>query len=206
MRIIFVLEIQSAINIIRKHILTSLYLKDLLNMSFDQRDVNIVNNNIFTLLSRIFSKIMKIFAGKQHQINLVDPQKRLEESLSKLLASSENDSKSIEQIFKNQLETLDVKISMSSRRIEESLHEIAKNTSHNFSNVRFQMDDTKFDLEAKFKSIETKLNKTTNELATIKEGIGKFQTNFETLQKEIYNTYNNELSQVKRQLNSLMKK
>ena len=157
-------------------------------------------NRYLNLLSRIEA----FFFSTQNQIDLADPQKRLEDSINKLHANSDSDSKSIEQIFKNELEALDIKFSNSYRRIEEILTEISKNTSNNFNNVRNEMDQTKANFITNFHLIEENLNSTCKDLKTIKVDLTKFQSNFEKLQQEIYNAYLDELNKVKANVTNLM--
>lgn len=107
MRIIFVLKVQSAINPFKRTIVGKY-----LNMTW-VRYYPDEKKSIFKLLEIVYREFANAFKSKQPEINLVDPQKRLEDTLIDMNKQTNDAIKSIKALFNNQVGDVEAKLNNS---------------------------------------------------------------------------------------------
>lgn len=107
MRIMFVLKVQSAIAPFKRT-----FIGKYLNMSW-VRYYPDEERSIFKLLELFFKEFTEVFKSKQPQIKLVDPQKRLEDTLLEMTKQTNDQIKSIKALFNNQVNDVETKLNNS---------------------------------------------------------------------------------------------
>ena len=100
MRIMFVLKVQSAINPFKRTLIGK-YLK----MTWVRYHPD-EERSIFKLVDIWFHKLLNIFKSKQPEINLADPQKRLEDTLVEMNKQTTEQIRSIKHLFNYQVNRL----------------------------------------------------------------------------------------------------
>ncbi len=131
-RITYSLSIQSGFDPIIKRFT---FLKKIFNMNFSQ----------FTRESEFMEKIhkkrdafFKLMKGRE-EINLSDPQKRLEEMIQKVFKSSDTDTENLEKMFRSRLDELEFKLADSNRHIFTNILELGNTTEKNFYGIKEDM-------------------------------------------------------------------
>ena len=108
---------------------------------------------------KAYNKVRDFLKGKfksvEPTINLVDPQKRLEDNMIELSRSTNSDLKSIRENLTNQISEVEHKLSNSQQRIEDCLIEMTCRTATDF-------EITKEDSSNSIGIVEDKLEKLTN--------------------------------------------
>ena len=103
----FVLKVQSAIAPFKRT-----FIGKYLNMSW-VRYYPDEERSIFKLLELFFKEFTEVFKSKQPQIKLVDPQKRLEDTLLEMTKQTNDQIKSIKALFNNQVNDVETKLNNS---------------------------------------------------------------------------------------------
>lgn len=150
MRIIFVLKVQETL----KNFIRGPITKRMLSLQFDHYSPDEDYKFI-----KAYNKAMDFLKGKfksvEPTINLVDPQKRLEDNMIELSRSTNSDLKSIRENLTNQISEVEHKLSNSQQRIEDCLIEMTCRTATDF-------EITKEDSSNSIGIVEDKLEKLTN--------------------------------------------
>lgn len=117
----FVLKVQSAIAPFKRT-----FIGKYLNMSW-VRYYPDEERSIFKLLELFFKEFTEVFKSKQPQIKLVDPQKRLEDTLLEMTKQTNDQIKSIKALFNNQVNDVETKLNNSQVNTKPSkLKDISK--------------------------------------------------------------------------------
>lgn len=163
----FVLKVQSAINPFKRTPVGKY-----LNMTW-VRYYPEEEKSIFKLLEILGRELVNVFKSKQPEINLVDPQKRLEDTLTEMNKQTNDAIKSIKNLFNSQVGDVEAKLNNSQVRVEDGLNEMSRNTSTYLDQLFEQMG-----VNAK------------NYLQKIEEAETKFETNIERLSSNVLNEFN----------------
>jgi ankyrin repeat protein len=152
MRIIFVLKVQQALRYFTKHP----FLKKYIDLRF--RKYNLENESkLFKTLIKTITFLRTKFSSIEPSIKLVDPTKRLEDSIMEVSKSTNDDLKMMKESFFKQLNDVESKLCNSQQRLEDCLLEMSRKTLNNF-------ETTKEDSSNQIGSIESKLFGSQNQI------------------------------------------
>ncbi len=130
MRIVYLLKVQDALRFFQRNAL----LARLFNMRYTRYNYDKNENR----LSKAMHAYSRFISSKLHSsspdINLVDPQTRLEESLAQLAADSHKSFKLIKDALHDQMIEVNDKLNNSKQRLEDCLVEMSRKTDDNFEN------------------------------------------------------------------------
>jgi len=105
----------------------------------------------------VLKRLKKIFSSKEQAIILADPQKRLEEMIQLLAKDNNDENKLFYDKFKTQLNSLNVKLHNSNRRLEDNLVESSRCVENNFEALRQEINLERKEFELRFKEIDSRL-------------------------------------------------
>lgn len=160
MRIIFVLKVQETLNRFNDK-----FCFKWLNIRFEEYKYENEYKFIKTKDS-IMNFLKKKFASAQPEIMLVDPQKRLEDSLNELARATFADLKLIRELLTNQIQDVETKLTNSQRRLEDCLIEMSRKTKNNF-------ESTQEDSSAQINSVASKVSDSQSVLETTINDLNK---------------------------------
>jgi hypothetical protein len=86
-------------------------------------------------LRKTLRKLMLSFRSKKLVVNLIDPQKRLEETLMLTSKRTNDQLISIKSLLSNQSSGVDVKLNNSQMKIEDTVRDLARSTSSSLDNL-----------------------------------------------------------------------
>ncbi len=128
MRIVYLLKVQDALKFFER----SPILKRIFNMHFTVYCYERNENKV----SKLFHRYLALMGGKLQsnhpEINLVDPQTRLEESLLEMSLNNKENFKAIKAALQEQIVDVNDKLNKSKQRLEDVLIEMSRKTVDNF--------------------------------------------------------------------------
>lgn len=174
MRIIYVLKVESTVKPLQRMLFPNLktnYTRFYLNGDDERRSKSLVGA-VRGQVRRFVAK----FRSKQLQINLIDPQKRLEDTLMATNKQTNEKLNAIRSSLTNQTSGVEVKLNNSQTKIEDSVKDLARETSayleslserfnSNFDNLYGRVDDARVDMNTG----QLKLNTLVSELHQLNE-------------------------------------
>lgn len=158
MRIMFVLKCQSALQPFRKTIIGKY-----LNMTYAKYELN-KQNDVMKYINILWKKVLVLFASKDPEIKLLDPQKRLEDSFLEMSKNTSEQIKSIKSLFNNQVSDVETKLNNSQVRVEDGLNEMARNTTSYLDNLIEELNTNTKNLLNRIDSAEKKLDNSVSKL------------------------------------------
>ena len=170
LRITYVLTIQAFLEPVFSK---SLFFHNFLGMNFQDYKQD---SEYMTQLNRRIHKLIKLFSTKEEKILLEDPQKRLEDSIHKMFKNTENDTQSIEKLFKSQFESMEVKFSNSNKQLQSNLLELSISTMTSFDNVKQEMAKTNKNFNEKLRVIDLNIHSLGDDLKNIPASKGAKST------------------------------
>lgn len=117
------------------------------------------DNHIFKLIDKLKKNLKDLLESKRQQVNLLDPQKRLESLVLNQTRETNERIQDMKSLYASQINTAESKLLNSQRRLQDSLNEFAYVTSEQINNFR---DEVK-EVNAKFKNDLESLQKTVKE-------------------------------------------
>jgi hypothetical protein len=130
MRIIFVLKVQNTLNQFN-------WVRGLsfLNIRYERYNYTTDEFKYIKSKDRVVSFVRKRFFSSEPNIKLVDPIKRLEDSVIEMSRATSYDLKSIRDLLTMQLGDVETKLSNSQQRLEDCLVEMSRKTKNNFEST-----------------------------------------------------------------------
>ena len=88
------------------------------------------------------------------QVNLLDPQKQLEDLFKRMFKSSGNDTENLEKLFKSKIDSLEFKLAESNRKMHGNLLELSNTSDVSFGTIRQELSYTNKSFYESFVRIE----------------------------------------------------
>ena len=101
-------------------------------MRFEEYNYEHNESSLVKSIYRLKELIQKKLSSSTVEINLVDPQTRLEESITELSAKNDKEFKLIKETFYSQMNDINEKMSNTKQRLEDCLVEMSRKTVANF--------------------------------------------------------------------------
>jgi len=128
MRIVYILKVQDALRIFQRNS----FLARLMNMRYAHYNYKMNENSFSKALHAYSFLISSRLQSSSPDINLVNPQMRLEESLAQLATDSHKNFKIIKDALHDQMIEVNEKLNNSKQRLEDCLTEMSRKTNDNF--------------------------------------------------------------------------
>ena len=103
--------------------------------------------------------MLSLLKAGEESVNLLDPQKQLEDLFKRMFKSSGNDTENLEKLFKSKIDSLEFRLAESNRKLNGSLVQLALNTDSCFLTVREDITNTNKSFYDHFSRIEGKVGK-----------------------------------------------
>ena len=157
MKIIFVLRVQTAVQPIRDRCCC---LSPVLNMYFKkyrQED----DNEFFRFSQLVYKRFTSVFS-KEPAINLLDPNKRLENTFTDASREMNDKIANFKSVFANQMESTESKLLNAQVRLQDSLNEFSTTTNNQISLFREEVKSVNNKVKTDLESLQ-KIVQATNE-------------------------------------------
>ena len=135
MKIIYVLRIQKAFQPL---IDSFCCLRDILNMNFKKYNKD-DDNKIFKTIDLFLNKINNLLSKEDRNVQLADPNKRLENNLSEMSREMNEKFENFKHIFSNKLNETETKLLNAQVRLQDSLNEFSGITINQINTFREEM-------------------------------------------------------------------
>lgn len=153
MRIVYVLKLQNALLFTQR----CGSCRSFFSMRYGKYSYEMNESKFLKFVFKTINFLKKKLMGSSPEINLVDPQTRLEESIESLALNAENEFKVIKEVFTNQMVDINDKLNNTKTRLEDCLTEMSRKTVSNFEN-------SKDDSDAALLSVENNLSHSQNQI------------------------------------------
>ncbi|RNA08850.1 hypothetical protein BpHYR1_016663 [Brachionus plicatilis] len=141
MRIMFVLKVQSALNLF-----SNTCLGNCLNMQVTKYSLN-EENKFVRIKNQLWKNAKNLLSSNEHTIKLSDPQKRLEDSFNEMSRCTSEQIRSIRFGFSNQIGDCESRLSNSQRRLQDSLTELSHRTNQQMEGLKKETLEANLDLK-----------------------------------------------------------
>lgn len=161
MKIIFVLKVQSAVlQLCGK----CCCFKNILNMNYKKYKTN-DNNQLFKLSDTIKRKFSSILSTQDNKINLLDPQKRLENTLNETTRIVSEKIINIKNVFSIQINSTEAKMINSQIRLQDSLNDFALTTNEQIGLFRDEVKSVNTKLKNDLVNLQKMVEETNADIA-----------------------------------------
>lgn len=163
MRIVYLLKVQDALKFTEKFSI----LKRIFNMRFTVYSYEKNENKIAKLFHKYMALIGTKLKSNTPEINLVDPQTRLEESILELSTNNTENFKAIKLSLQEQIVDVNDKLNKSKQRLEDVLVEMSRKTVDNFETSAEDSNSALLSVESNLLQSQRHIQATLNHLEVL---------------------------------------
>jgi len=160
MRISFCLKIQANVDPMIKRFKC---LKEILNMNFKMYNYE-QENKMFKMANKFWTKLVSLVKPNEQPIDLIDPTKRLENSLEKMSIQTNDQIRSVKSCFSTQIIDIESKLLNAQRRLQDSLIEFSDTTLQQINEIKQETKNMNTTLRKDLDKIQNVLEESSGDL------------------------------------------
>ncbi len=165
MKIIFVLKVQTAVQPICDRCCC---LNPIFNMYYKKYTFE-NDNEFYKLTDRLYKKLFGIFSSKEPKINLLDPNKRLENTFTDVSREMNDKISNFKNIFENQMGMTESKLLNAQVRLQDSLNEFSITTTSQLNVFREEVKVVNNKIKNDLDSLQKVVKETNEDIAYTKK-------------------------------------
>jgi len=165
MKIMYVLKVQSAIHPLFNHCSC---LRPIINMYFKKYEYQ-EENKFFKLINSLKNKTRELLESKEPKINLLDPNKRLENTFTDVSREMNDKISNFKNIFENQMGMTESKLLNAQVRLQDSLNEFSITTTSQLNVFREEVKVVNNKIKNDLDSLQKVVKETNEDIAYTKK-------------------------------------